>query len=57
MVAMEDVKEVVGDADLKAMVMIGGTSVTHKFGDKIGADTDIPDAPSAARKAKHLVKS
>jgi len=54
---MEDVKEVVGGAGLKARVMIGGAPVTQEFGDKIGADGYAPDAPSAARKAKQLVRS
>jgi 5-methyltetrahydrofolate--homocysteine methyltransferase len=38
-------------------VMIGGAPITQDFADKIGADGFAPDASSASRKAKELVKA
>jgi len=57
MVGMEDTIKAVKKASLKANVMVGGASVTQEFADKIGADGYAPDAASAVRKAKELVKS
>ena len=38
-------------------VMIGGAPITQDFADKIGADGFAPDASSASRKAKSLVRA
>lgn len=56
MMGLKDVIETVKEAGLKAKVMIGGASITQEFADEIGADGYAPDAPSAVKKAKELVK-
>ncbi|MBA7665279.1 Methionine synthase [subsurface metagenome] len=56
MVGLKDVVETVKEAGLKAKVMIGGASITQEFADEIGADGYAPDASSAVKKAKELVK-
>jgi len=56
MPGMEDIIKAVKEAGLKAKVMIGGASVTQKFADEIEADGYAPDAPSAAKKARELLK-
>lgn len=40
----------------KVKVLIGGAPVTQAYADQIGADGYAPDASSAARKAKELLK-
>jgi len=56
MTGLKDVVETVKEAGLKAKVMIGGASITQEFADEIGADGYAPDASSAVKKAKELVK-
>jgi len=56
MMGLKDVVETVKEAGLKAKVMIGGASITQEFADEIGADGYAPDASSAVKKAKELVK-
>ena len=56
MMGLKDVIETVKEAGLKAKVMIGGASITQEFADEIGADGYAPDASSAVKKAKELVK-
>jgi len=56
MMGMKDIIEAVKEAGLKAKVMIGGSSVTQEFADEIGADGYAPDASSAVKKAKELMK-
>ena len=56
MMGLKGVIETVKEAGLNTKVMIGGASVTQEFADKIGADGYAPDAPSAVKKAKELVK-
>ena len=56
MMGLKDVIETVKEAGLKAKVMIGGASITQEFADETGADGYAPDAPSAVKKAKELVK-
>ncbi len=38
-------------------VLVGGAPITQEFADKIGADAYAPDAGSAAKKGKALVKA
>ena len=56
MMGLKDVIETVKEAGLKAKVMIGGASITQEFADEIGADGYAPDASSAVKKAKELIK-
>ncbi len=56
MMGLKDVIETVKEAGLKAKVMVGGASITQEFADEIGADGYAPDASSAVKKAKELVK-
>ena len=54
---MKDVIKALEEASVrdKVRVMIGGSPITQKFADSIGADGFAPDAPSAVDKAKELM--
>jgi 5-methyltetrahydrofolate--homocysteine methyltransferase len=56
MVGMKDVIDSVGEAGIKAKVMIGGASITTEYADEIGADGYAPDAPAAVKEAAGLIK-
>lgn len=56
MIGMKDVIDSVGEAGIKAKVMIGGASITTEYANEIGADGYAPDAPAAVREAAGLIK-
>jgi 5-methyltetrahydrofolate--homocysteine methyltransferase len=58
MPAMKATVEAVEEAGLRdrVKVIIGGAPVTQRYADEIGADGYAPDANSAVRKAKELLK-
>ena len=56
MVGMKDVIDSVGEAGIKAKVMIGGASITTEYANQIGADGYAPDAPAAVREAEGLLE-
>jgi len=58
MPSMTSTIETLTEAGLRdrVKVLVGGAPVTQQFADEIGADGFAPDASSAARKAKELLK-